>query len=204
MPSGYTSGVYEGKVTDAQEFILTCARAFGATIMMRDEPLNTPIPEFQPSTDYYDKNLERAIKQLEEYKQMSIREAEGKAHEDYQNEIERIKNNREEKLKIKKRYLEMLVKVELWEPPTEDHVNLKEYCIKQLKEGIEHDCGILDSDYLNVNKVLWKSGEQWLEENIKRCERDIEYHTKERKKEVERTNERNLWIRQLKNSFQRN
>jgi hypothetical protein len=201
MPSGYTSGVYEGKVIDAKEFILTCARAFGATIMMRDEPLDAPIPEFQPNTDYYDKNIKRATIQLEEYKQMSIREAEEKAHEDYLSEIERIKESRKEKLEIKKRYLEMLVKVELWQPPTNDHINLKNYCIQQLKDGIDHDCGILDSDYLNVDKVKWKSGEEWLDDNINRCLRDIEYHTKHRDEEIKRTEERNLWIRQLKNSF---
>lgn len=75
MPSGYTSDIYEGKDISGKDFILKCARAFGATIMMRDEPLDKEIPVFEPST-YYIEVLEKAKNELEKYKKMSTEEAE--------------------------------------------------------------------------------------------------------------------------------
>ena len=47
MPSGYTEGVASGKVTEFKEYALLCARAFGACISLRDEPLSLEIPEFK-------------------------------------------------------------------------------------------------------------------------------------------------------------
>lgn len=49
MPTGYTSPLYEGKEISFEQFALRCARNFGALVMMREEPLDTPIPEkFNP------------------------------------------------------------------------------------------------------------------------------------------------------------
>ena len=38
MPTGYTLDLYNGKDITFEEFVLKCARAFGALIDMRDEP----------------------------------------------------------------------------------------------------------------------------------------------------------------------
>lgn len=35
MPTGYTSEIYQGEEVSPKDFLLTCARAFGATISMR-------------------------------------------------------------------------------------------------------------------------------------------------------------------------
>jgi len=60
MPTGYTYPVVEGKITEFSDFALSCARAFGALITMRDDPHDTPIPEtFEPS-DYNAKKLAEA------------------------------------------------------------------------------------------------------------------------------------------------
>jgi hypothetical protein len=39
MPTGYTAGVADGTITEFREYALLCARAFGACIMLRDEPV---------------------------------------------------------------------------------------------------------------------------------------------------------------------
>ena len=62
MPTGYTATLME-KGQDFPDFVLLCARAMGATIMLRDEPLDAPIPEFQPS-DYSAKQLEESKEEL--------------------------------------------------------------------------------------------------------------------------------------------
>ena len=47
MPTGYTAPIKDG--ISFNDFMWGCARAFGALIMMRDDPPGTPIPErFEP------------------------------------------------------------------------------------------------------------------------------------------------------------
>ena len=95
----------------------------------------------------------------------------------------------------------MLDKVEVWEVPTPDHVKLKEFCINQLNESMEYGFTDEDLDKYYPLEIAKPSIEEWLEINIGKCEKEIEYHTKEWEKEVERTNERNNWINQLKDSL---
>lgn len=53
MPTGYTYPVCEGKITEFPDFALSCARAFGALISMREEPMDAPLPdEIAASTNY--------------------------------------------------------------------------------------------------------------------------------------------------------
>jgi hypothetical protein len=61
MPTGYTAKLYDGD-QKFQDFAMECARAFGALIEMRDEPMNAKIPEtFEPS-EHHVNGLERAKK----------------------------------------------------------------------------------------------------------------------------------------------
>lgn len=70
MPSGYTCGVQEDKITDAKDFILSCSREFGAFIHMRDDGLNTEI-KYREVGDYYPRKLEEVKREFEEFKQLS-------------------------------------------------------------------------------------------------------------------------------------
>ena len=73
MPTGYTCDVVSGKIDTFEKFALQCARAFGATITMRDDPFDAPIPEkFEPS-DY---NLKRLIEVKHELKRLQSLTAE--------------------------------------------------------------------------------------------------------------------------------
>lgn len=76
MPTGYTSGVAVGKVTDFREFALQCARAFGACISLSDESSDTPIPEeFKPDSANSEKVLS-AIEAKDKAYAMTLAEAE--------------------------------------------------------------------------------------------------------------------------------
>ena len=73
MPTGYTAAIKDG--ISFNEYALSCARAFGALIMMRDEPADAPIPdEFKPS-DYHFKKIEEAKAELARLRAMSPDEA---------------------------------------------------------------------------------------------------------------------------------
>ncbi len=198
MPSGYTANIYEGTPETPQEFIWGCARAFGAMVSLRDEPFSTEVPaEFQTS-DYHTKNLIRAQEDLAKYRAMSIEEADQEAEEEYQKAV--IRNNEYfvKKMVIRERYQTMIDQVSKWQPPTEIHVGLKDFCMKQLKEGMDFDAPLSSSFYSNAQRY---TGQEWLKIQIDSTLRDIVYHTEEYKKELERINERNLWVKQLANSL---
>ena len=50
MATGYTMDIYDGKNVSFEDFCLSCARAFGACILQRDD--NTSIkPQLQKASD---------------------------------------------------------------------------------------------------------------------------------------------------------
>jgi hypothetical protein len=197
MPTGYTSEIYEGKEVSGKKFLMDCARAFGACVMMRDEPMDAEIPEeFQPST-YHKEQFKRAKEELKKYQSMTIEEAQKFVDEEYKSTVDYNKNAIKKSLELRNRYLNTLSEVMEWQPPTEDHNGLKEFAIKQLKESIDFDCSTSYYD----KKVTKYTPEEWLNIKICGCLRDIEYHTKENEAEIKRVSERNKWIKDLRDSL---
>ena len=194
MPTGYTLDLYDGKDITFEEFVLKCARAFGALIDMRDEPMDAPIPErFEPS-DYHLKELEKAKKRLEDVKEWNKEKAEQEAERAYQEALKKREEFVKKNNLIRKRYEDMLSKVQKWKPPTIEHVNLKQFMIQQLVESIEYDCFIPE-----MPQRL--SGEEYKEQQIKKALSDIDYHEREYAEEVNRVYERNRWLLSLRESL---
>lgn len=198
MPTGYTSKIYNGEQQSGKEFIMTCARAFGALIEMRDEPNDAIIPEeFQPS-EYHKKELEKAKIELEKYKNMTIEQIQQKVNESYQEIIEQNKKYYNEGLELKNRYEKVLREVERWELPSSEHQNLKDFAMDQLNESIRFDCGHIKK---YVEEVKKETPEEYIQKQIDSCLWSINYHQENWDKEIKKTNERNLWIKQLRDSL---
>jgi len=198
MPTGYTSKIYEGEDVSGKEFIMTCARAFGALIEMRDEPLDARIPEELKVDTYHEKQLERSKQELDKYKNMSIEEAQKLVDKNYKKRIEENNKYYKEKLELKDRYEKVLVEVEAWKLPSPDHQSLKNYAIDQLNKSIDFDCSGIENYEKEIKK---ETPEEYIQLKIDKCLWDIEYHQREWDNEVKRVNERNLWIKQLRNSL---
>jgi hypothetical protein len=197
MPTGYTSEIYNGKEVSGKDFLLQCARAFGACIMMRDEPNNAEIPEeFKPDTYHLDQ-IEKAKDDLKKYQSMSNEEIQKKIDKEYDDKIKYNQKQIEEARKMKNRYLNTIAEVTAWIPPTPDHVNLKQFALQQLRESIDWDCG---TKYYE-EEVIKLSPKEWLDNRIESCLKSIEYHTKEYDSEVKRVSERNKWIKDLRESL---
>jgi len=196
MATGYTQCLIKDKEKEVEfkNFVMLCARAFGACIDMRDDSLDKEIPEkFEPSTYHLD-NLNQAKKDLVEFKELDKYDYERKAEienkkslEDYEKIIEHQNFN-------KKRFHNMLIKVKEWNPPTENHFGLKKFMIEQIENSIEWE------NY-NLNKPKILTGNAWANKRLSEILRDIEYHTKEWFKEVERVNDRNKWLKDLRESI---
>lgn len=198
MPTGYTAELHDGKDITFEEFVLACARNFGALILMRDDPKEAPIPTFEARTDYQEQMKAEAERDLAMLRSMTDEEKHV-AHAAAVAEVERqIADDVEKAQAIRDRYEAMLRQVEEWRPPTEDHQGLKDFMVQQLNESIRFDCAdagkwrsLPESDV-----DLWWQQQVWAKERtIVRCHQDIAA-------EIERTQERNKWVDALRRSLE--
>ena len=194
MPTGYTLDLYNGKDVTFEEFVLKCARAFGALIDMRDEPMDAPIPERLEPSDHHLKELEKAKRRLKEIRKWNEEKAEQEAERAYHEALKKREEFVKKNKLIRKRYEDMLSKVQKWKPPTIEHESLKQFMIQQLVESIEYDCFIPE-----MPQRL--SGEEYKEQQIKKALSDIDYHEREYAEEVNRVYERNKWLLSLRESL---
>lgn len=198
MPTVYTAQIQEG--ISFEKFVMSCARAFGACITMRDDPADKPIPdEFKPS-NYHQKCIKEIQKEISLIESYDDDKCESLAFNDYQNEKIYIENCIEEEKNLKKRYTVMFERVNNWNPPTSEHQGLKDFMIEQITSSIEFDC---DTKYSEdeLSKLQLKSGTQWKSDKLIQLNDSLVYHTKQNAEEIERVNGRNLWIKQLRESL---
>jgi hypothetical protein len=194
MPTGYTCDIAKG--ITFEQYAWSCARAFGALILMRDDPSDAPIPErFEPS-DYMVKALAEAKAELARLDAMSLADAITAADAEYVAETERCIQRRAEYAELRNKYNAMLAQVVQWEPPTPDHVKYKEFMVEQIRSSIDGDC---NEKYITEPAQL--TGQQWLTLKITEARRSVAYHEKSHAEEVARTDNRNAWIKALRDSL---
>lgn len=193
MPTGYTAAIKDG--ISFEQFALSCARAFGACITMRDEPSDAPIPdEFQPST-WNAERLAKSLAELDAVESMTDADCLAAAESEYAAAMARHEERMRENESLDLAYRSMLSDVLSWSPPSPDHEGLKAFMIEQIEESIKFDCGYSPEAPRRL------TGPQWRSAAISRLGRDISYHSKADAEEVERTAGRNRWVRQLRESL---
>ena len=197
MPTGYTSIVAENENFTFPEFAMRCARNFGAFIMMRDEPLDAPIPEkFEPS-DYYKNEYERAKAAYDDFiaNPPTYEGLEKQYNEYVALEKERFIADFAEKDIKRRRYNAMLLKVLKWQPPTPEHEGLKKFMIDQLHDSIDFDC----KEY----QPVISDREEYIAHNQsgKYLKEELDFYEKQWHDEIERTNSRNKWLKELRKSL---
>lgn len=197
MPTGYTAGVQDGSIATFREFAMQCARAFGACIMMRDDPMDKAIPEtFEPDTRYHDEALARARATLDEMAQLTLAECEERARVEHQENVTSWYARRDKREEQRRRYQQMLEQVDAWTPPTPDHVEMRSFMQQQLRKSIDFDC----RDSYDTEPVR-ATGADWRAARIKNAERDIAYHEKSRAEEIDRARQRTAWVNALRESL---
>jgi len=195
MPTGYTAVIGDG--ISFEDFVMRCARAFGACITMRDDPTDKEISEFKPSPCYKE-SLDKAKRDLSKVKNTTLEEAEKRAQQKYEKETKDKEEGIQKNIELRSKYQTMLVKVRGWEPPSPDHQELKDFMIKQITNSIEFDCS---NEYWLNQKLKLLTGQEWKEQKINRLFKDIIYYNSEWEKEKERVAGRNAWIKALRESL---
>jgi hypothetical protein len=139
MPSGYTEKLYKGEDQTFEQFVMQCARAFGALIELRDEP-HAEIPEKFEASPYERPRLDAAIALVIKLRDRSddewaaAQDAEIEEHNEHVRKAITVAGER------RVRYEHMLARVHSWRPPTEEHKGLKDFMVKQLEDSIAFDC----------------------------------------------------------------
>lgn len=194
MPTGYTADVVDGKITEFSDFAMTCARAFGALIDLRDEPMGAPIPDaIVPNTKYRDEQIAAAMKRLGEIQAMTNAEADAAAKAEHEEAMRYRYEYLAQKEVEGARLNAMLAKVRSWTPPTPDHEEMKRFMIDQLTIS-------MPGDYAPAIPVLL-DGAAWRKQTGDKLARDIVHHRGERAKEVERAAGRSEWLKSLRDSL---
>lgn len=199
MATGYTDIISRGATFE--EFVLRCARAFGAFVEMRDSSLDATIPdEFKPST-YHAENLAKAKQRLASIESWSLTNAEIAANADYCLEEVRIREAIEKNRKTIAAYKDMLYRVSQWQPPTSEHEELKEFMVEQIEKSLKFDD--IENYYLK-HPAKRLTGKEWLAKAVSSAEQDISYHTEQNQKEIEGAASRTKWVQELRESLKGN
>lgn len=189
MANAYTHKVRDGKTTELRDFILLCATSlFGG----RED---LPLESREPST-YHRDRLSSCRRELSIAQARSDEEWVRLTDKFNREEKERKTRALEEKNLVRERYIVMLQKVDAWEPPSENHVDLKEFMRRQLRSSIEHDApfSTAPSDPPYTMEVYKTDTLRWLKE-------DIEQHEKRWLEECEVVKQDNQWVRDLLESL---
>ncbi len=198
MPTGYTAPIADG--ITFKEYAMGCARAFGALVMMRDEPQSAEIPEAFEASSYHKERIEKDAIELKELLALSPEVAAEKAKAAHE---KHLAYHAEEILKdeaLAEKYKTMLAEVEAYQSPSPDHDNFKKFMADQIRESIKFDCGTsYHREAIDAAKLL--TGPEWIASEKKRLEDSMEYHRRGHQEDLDRNNARNEWVKKLRDSL---
>jgi len=191
MPTGYTAAIAEG--ISFEKFVWNCARAFGALVLMRDEPADAPIPDsFAPSTSYQ-KWADEARTRLTALEAMIPSEVEIAAAAAHEMAMASWRKQTAASTELRNKYNAMLSRVVQWTPPTPDHHGLRDFMAKQIRESIDFDC----------HKSAAPDQQEpsaWHIAQMEHLRKLIARYEQSQAEEVERTEIRNQWLKALRES----
>lgn len=197
MPTGYTADIENDISFD--DFLLGCARAFGACLHQRDD--NTKIkPQLREVSTYHEDKLLETEAELGAFLTMNREQKEAVGQELKDEAINSTQEYLNSKITLKGKYETMLVKAQAWNPPTPDHNNLKQFMIDQINESINFDCNLKYS-IEELSKYSNMSALDFYNDKVEKLQWSVKYHTEENEKEIQRVEEANRWISALYDSM---
>lgn len=197
MPTGYTAHIEDGSITTGKEFLLVCSRAFGVAVDLRDEPLSVPTPTHFEPNEYYKKRYENAEKELKEFKALSLEQVRSKMRSEHEKQVQDAESNIARMTEINRKYKSVRRQIEAWDPPTVEHIGIKEFALSQIDECVYSysmfECyrKVISEPFCDDdNAVITYSAEhtKWLEQDAARAKDAYE-------KEVERAKQKTQFMK---------
>jgi hypothetical protein len=116
-------------------------------------------------------------------------------------ELEKIKDyhlKAIEKAKVDTKNMKDILKdVRKWQPPTSEHIGIKDFMIDQIEKTIDFDCKTKyhDNALVEIDLELLTLNASKIRENmVAKAKKDFEYNTKNYNEDVERCNNSNQWV----------
>lgn len=195
MPTGYTATLME-KGQTFEAFVMTCARAFGALIEMRDSPLDAPIPKkIGPSRHYVDAlaTAKKEVARLEGFSKVRQLDFGAKKRTEH---IKQVKSWIAKDILENKRIDGMVAKVNRWSPPR-DHGELRDFMLEQLR--ISRNVG--GYNVLELAKAKDRTAMDYYMAALEDSRHSVTYYEEQLQKEIARSTERTEWVNQLRDSL---
>src|SRR6056297_1005549 len=98
MPTGYTHQIKDG--ISFEKYALGCARAFGATISMRDDPPDAEIPEKFDESDHHLEKIKEAQDNLNDFLSQKEDDLIARFSKEREETIKMYKNRIKEKVEL--------------------------------------------------------------------------------------------------------
>ncbi len=190
MPSGLTSRLYEGTDTTLKGYAQQCALHYWN---LRDIAFNEDGSVTFDEINYHREQLNEAKKELEQFKSLSD-EWKDKYYEEYVRE--QTKNRDEaiaENTDLAHRYSDMQCKLLSWNVP-DSLKDFKAYMSKILQESINADL-TSEEDLNRIYRIVSK--EEYIENQIKELEFNIDYHEKRLNEIIDDQNRVNNILKEL-------
>ena len=186
MPTGYGHQIIDGDGVTPRQYLLSCARAFGATVMQRDDPMNAPLKTTVEPSAFYLKEHGEACSKLDALQNMSNAERESEAAKEHSRIVGRNNDWHDEWIKEERRYDAMESAVHGWTPPTDEHRSLKEFALEQISRSRS-----AAPIHIVPCESEWRS---WYEEQLEGLQKNVKRYAREYEKEVERCADRTQWL----------
>lgn len=203
MPTGYTAGILDGKITTFQQFAKQCMRAFGATIHMRDDDMDA---EYQPRvpSDWHEKELAKAQAKLKDVETITDEQILAKHKEEFTENKKRYSEYIDKANNGLAKMNAILKEVRKWQPPTSEHEGIKKFMIEQIQTTIDYDCKT-DSWEKELekceNELKYPNVKSIRENMISQATWSVNYHTENLKKEIDGCKNSNQWVTDFINSL---
>jgi hypothetical protein len=199
MPTGYTADIEKGQ--SFEDFVLKCARAFGALLHQRDEPSSEkPRLRTESEDSYYTKALKEANEEVAKLEAMSTEERMDHGAGLRQEALDRQQEFFNKKVVLRQKYMDMLAKVEAWFPPTPSHTELKSFMISQIRQSIDFDCNT-KYDMEEITRLTAVKPYAEYEKALTGARNRVDRYTVELEKQKTSNTEANQWILDLYTSL---
>ena len=199
MPTVYTAGIIDGEIKTFEQFAKKCMRAFGATIHMRDDSWDKEYVERTPS-DYHTKKINEIKNKIKKTESLSDDEIVQLRTNELRSEIKRHNEALKKERKVEKKLKRMLQEAKEWKVPSDDYRKFKSFMIEQLEITVKNDGESswrkeeVENHESRLTSIVASFEREIMLENLNK---DLEYHEKEHKEEVQRCNDANEWVNEL-------
>jgi uncharacterized protein YllA (UPF0747 family) len=198
--TGYVHGMLDSDM-DFPTFAMSCARAFGALVLMRDDPADATIPdEFLPEK-YYLNSVKDARADLAAFEALDETGRLAWAEKEKAEQIASWREHEAEHQREVAKCKAMLAQVDAWQPPTEHHVDLKKFMQEQITQSVDRE-GDEPSFYAKeIDKLIAKNAALMIADRLDYLHRRVGQAEKSLAEELNRCADRTEWVKQLRFSL---